>query len=48
MLPGGYAVFVESTEPAAEPLTEKLHGVGYAVADSLDGALAGSTVIRAR
>ncbi|MGA7747428.1 MAG: hypothetical protein WBG27_02385 [Candidatus Aquilonibacter sp.] len=48
MLPGGYAVFVESTEPPAEPLTEKLHGVGYAVADSLDGALAGSTVIRAR
>jgi len=48
MLPGGYAVFVESTEPEPQPLTEKLQGVGYQVADALDGALAGSTVIRAR
>jgi hypothetical protein len=48
MLPGGYAVFVESSEPAAQPLTEKLHSVGYSVADALDGAPAGSTVIRAR
>jgi hypothetical protein len=48
MLPGGYAIFVEPTEPAPAPLTEKLHGAGYAIADSLDGALAGSTVIRAR
>jgi hypothetical protein len=48
MLPGGYAIFVESTAPAAEPLAEKLHAVGYAIADSLDGVLAGSTVIRAR
>jgi hypothetical protein len=48
MLPGGYAVFVESTAPEAKPLTEKLHSMGYNVADALDGALAGSTVIRAR
>jgi hypothetical protein len=48
MLPGGYAVFVEPTAPAAQPLTEKLQAAGYAVADALDNALAGSTVIRAR
>ncbi|HTX56258.1 MAG TPA: hypothetical protein VMD47_04060 [Candidatus Acidoferrales bacterium] len=48
MLPGGYAVFVESTAPPAQPLTEKLHATGYAVADALEGALPGSTVIRAR
>ncbi|MGD0969039.1 MAG: hypothetical protein ABR949_12235 [Candidatus Aquilonibacter sp.] len=48
MLPGGYAVFVEPSEPAPEALTEKLRGAGYAIADALDGALAGSTVIRAR
>jgi hypothetical protein len=48
MLPGGYAIFVESSAPEAAPLTEKLHAMGYAVADALDGALAGSTVIRAR
>jgi|HubBroStandDraft_1064217.scaffolds.fasta_scaffold176768_3 hypothetical protein len=48
MLPGGYAVFVEPTAPEAQPLTEKLQAAGYAVADALDNALAGSTVIRAR
>jgi hypothetical protein len=48
MLPGGYAVFVESTEPKPQALTEKLRAVGYSVTDALDGALAGSTVIRAR
>jgi hypothetical protein len=48
MLPGGYAIFVESSAPEAAPLTEKLQGMGYAVADALDGALPGSTVIRAR
>ncbi|HTV93310.1 MAG TPA: hypothetical protein VMG98_11375 [Verrucomicrobiae bacterium] len=48
MLPGGYAIFVEPTAPAPQPLTEKLQAAGYAVADSLDNALAGSTVIRAR
>jgi hypothetical protein len=47
MLPGGYAVFVESSAPEAAPLTEKLQTVGYQVADALD-ALPGSTVIRAR
>jgi hypothetical protein len=48
MLPGGYAVFVESSAPDAEPLIEKLNGLGYQVADELRGALPGSTVIRAR
>jgi hypothetical protein len=48
MLPGGYAVFVEPTAPAPQPLTEKLQAAGYAIADALDNALAGSTVIRAR
>ncbi len=48
MLPGGYAVFVESSAPDAAPLTGKLHEMGYNVADALDGALEGSTVIRAR
>ena len=48
MLPGGYAVFVESSAPESAPLTEKLREMGYQVADALDGALAGSTVIRAR
>jgi hypothetical protein len=48
MLPGGYAIFVEPSAPQPQPLTEKLQGVGYAVADPLDDALAGSTVIRAR
>jgi hypothetical protein len=48
MLPGGYAVFVESSAPEPAPLTEKLHTMGYTVADALPGALAGSTVIRAR
>jgi len=48
MLAGGYAVFVESEAPAAAPLIEKLKGLGYQVADELPGALAGSTVIRAR
>jgi len=48
MLPGGYAIFVEPTAPEPSPLIDKLRAAGYAVADSLDGALAGSTVIRAR
>jgi hypothetical protein len=48
MLPGGYAVFVESSAPDAAPLVEKLKGLGYQVADELPGALAGSTIIRAR
>ncbi|HTU69591.1 MAG TPA: hypothetical protein VMF11_04645 [Candidatus Baltobacteraceae bacterium] len=48
MLPGGYAIFVESKAPKPEPLTEKLQAVGYNVADTLEGALPGSTVIRAR
>ncbi|HUA08731.1 MAG TPA: hypothetical protein VMA98_05600 [Candidatus Acidoferrales bacterium] len=48
MLPGGYAIFVDSTGPEAAPLTEKLRGLGYNVADALDNALAGTTVIRAR
>jgi hypothetical protein len=48
MMPGGYAIFVESSAPEAQPLTEKLQAMGYQVADALDGALAGSTVIRAR
>jgi hypothetical protein len=48
MLPGGYAIFVESAAPDAMPLTEKLLALGYGIADALDGALAGSTVIRAR
>jgi len=48
MLPGGYAIFVQSHASDAAPLTEKLRSVGYQVADVLDGALPGSTVIRAR
>lgn len=48
ILPGGYAVFVESSAPDPAPLTEKLHAMGYNVAVALNGALAGSTVIRAR
>ncbi|HTZ55442.1 MAG TPA: hypothetical protein VMB20_10310 [Candidatus Acidoferrum sp.] len=48
MLPGGYAVFVESSAPDAAPICEKLHAMGYTVTDALDGALPGSTVIRAR
>lgn len=48
MLPGGYAVFVESSAPESAPMTEKLHEMGYTVADALDGALPGSTVVRAR
>jgi hypothetical protein len=48
MLPGGYAIFVEANEPAAPPLTEKLQATGYNIADALNGALAGTTVIRAR
>jgi hypothetical protein len=48
MLAGGYAIFVESDGPQAQPLIEKLRAIGYQVADELSGALAGSTVIRAR
>lgn len=48
MLPGGYAVFVEADAPDAAPLTKKLRTMGYTVADAIDGALPGSTVIRAR
>ncbi len=48
MLPGGYAVFVESAAPSGAPLVEKLRNVGYQVVDELPGTLAGSTVIRAR
>ena len=48
ILPDGYALFVESAAPVAQPLTERLHEAGYTVVDALDGALAGSTVIRAR
>jgi hypothetical protein len=48
MLPDGYALFVESAAPAPQPLTEKLQALGYDTASVLVGALAGSTVIRAR
>ena len=48
ILPGGYAVFVESTAPDPAPFVEKLKTMGYNVADVLDGALPGSTVIRGR
>jgi hypothetical protein len=48
MLPGGYAIFVESAAPDAAPLVAKLKELGYEVADELAGALAGATVIRAR
>jgi hypothetical protein len=48
MLPGGFAVFVESNAPNAAPLTEKLHAMGYVVADPIDSILADFTVVRAR
>lgn len=47
MLPGGYAIFLESTATDAAPLIEKLHKLGYQVADQID-APAGSTAVRAR
>ena len=48
MLPGGYAIFAESSAPEAGPLTEKLRTLGYNVADAIDNAPTGTTVIRAR
>jgi hypothetical protein len=48
ILPGGYAIFVETGAPAADSLVEKLKAVGYTVADPLEDALAGATVVRAR
>jgi hypothetical protein len=48
MLPGGYAIYVESEAPDAAPLLEKLRGLGYEFAEEVAGALPGATVIRAR
>lgn len=47
MLPGGYAIFVETATPDVAPLLEKLRSVGYEIVDEIH-APAGSTVIRAR
>jgi hypothetical protein len=48
MLPGGYAIFVESPQTDAIPLIEKLRSTGYTIADELPDAISGATVIRAR
>jgi hypothetical protein len=48
MLPGGYAIFIESEKTGAKALIEKLLSFGFTIADELQGALAGSTAIRAR
>jgi hypothetical protein len=48
MLPGGYAIFIEPETTAAKGLIEKLLSFGFTIADELQGAIAGSTAIRAR
>lgn len=48
ILPGGYALFIESAAPRVLQLVERIRAAGYTVVDTLGGALAGSTVIRAR